>query len=134
MASNAASSVQFRVNGTEMARERTRKTERRRSADPRFGGVDAGELPNSYCVNDRTAGPVLGGKRHRRRQGTQRKSVRIWRREGGCVCREFQNHIENAKIERSTCSRSDLEKFCHEVQRSPTKPTAAQKRLIITEN
>ena len=38
MASNAASSVQFRVNGTVMARERTRKTERRRSADPRFGG------------------------------------------------------------------------------------------------
>ena len=56
MASNAASSVQSRVNGTEMARERTRKTERTRSADPRFGGVDAGELPNSYCVNDRTAG------------------------------------------------------------------------------
>jgi hypothetical protein len=48
MASNAASSVQFRVNGTEMARERTRKTARRRSADPRFGGLDAGELPNSY--------------------------------------------------------------------------------------
>jgi hypothetical protein len=31
MASNAASSVQFRVNGTEMARGRTRKTERSQS-------------------------------------------------------------------------------------------------------
>jgi hypothetical protein len=38
MASNAASSVQSRVNGTEMARERTRKTERRRSADPSLWG------------------------------------------------------------------------------------------------
>jgi len=35
MASNAASSVQFRVNGTEMARGRTRKTERSQSMDPR---------------------------------------------------------------------------------------------------
>src|ERR1035437_5610968 len=35
MASNAASSVQFRINGTEMARGRTRKTERRQSMDPR---------------------------------------------------------------------------------------------------
>ena len=35
MASNAASSVQFCVNGTEMARGRTRKTERSQSMDPR---------------------------------------------------------------------------------------------------
>jgi hypothetical protein len=48
MASNAASSVQSRVNGTEMARERTRKTERRRSADPSLWG---GWTPESYLTH-----------------------------------------------------------------------------------
>jgi hypothetical protein len=60
--------------------------------------------------------------------------LKNWRREWDCVCRKFQNHIENAKIDRSTCNRSDLEKACHEAQHSPTKSTAAEKRLIITEN
>ncbi len=45
-----------------------------------------------------------------------------WRREWDCVCRKFQNPIENAKIDRSTCHRSDLEKFSHEGRRSLTKP------------
>src|SRR5450759_1114279 len=44
MASNAASSVQFRVNGTEMARGRTRKTERSQSMDPRAKPRAAGRL------------------------------------------------------------------------------------------
>jgi hypothetical protein len=44
MASNAASSVQFRVNGTEMARGRTRKTERSQNMDPRAKPRAAGRL------------------------------------------------------------------------------------------
>ena len=56
MASNAASSVQFRVNGTETARDGHAKLNARGARTLALGGLDAGELPNSYCVNDRTAG------------------------------------------------------------------------------
>src|ERR1700722_8931512 len=55
MASNAASSVQFRANGTETARDGHAKLNAGGERTLAWG-VDAGELPNSYCVNDRTAG------------------------------------------------------------------------------
>ena len=55
MASNAVSSVQFRVNGTETARDGHAKLNARGERTLACW-VAAGELPNSYCVNDRTAG------------------------------------------------------------------------------
>ena len=60
MASNAASSVQFRVNGTEMARGRTRKTERSQSMDPRAKTRAAGRLKGKRRDNRDEREFILG--------------------------------------------------------------------------
>jgi hypothetical protein len=60
MASNAASSVQFRVNGTEMARGRTRKTERSQSMDPRAKPRAAGRLKGKRRDNRDEREFILG--------------------------------------------------------------------------
>jgi len=60
MASNAASSVQFRVNGTEMARGRTRKTERSQSMDPRVKPRAAGRLKGKRRDNRDEREFILG--------------------------------------------------------------------------
>jgi len=60
MASNAASSVQFRVNGTEMARGRTRKTERSQSMDPRAKPRAAGRLKGKRRNNRDEREFILG--------------------------------------------------------------------------
>jgi hypothetical protein len=60
MASNAASSVQFRVNGTEMARGRTRKTERSQSMDPRAKPRAAGRLKGKRRDNPNEREFILG--------------------------------------------------------------------------
>src|SRR5271154_4172360 len=60
MASNAASSVQFRVNGTEMARGRTRKTERSQSMDPRAKPRAAGHLKGKRRDNRDDRESILG--------------------------------------------------------------------------
>ena len=60
MASNAASSVQFRVNGTEMARGRTRKTERSQSMDPRAKPRAAGRLKGKRRDNRNEREFILG--------------------------------------------------------------------------
>src|SRR5208282_4523875 len=60
MASNAASSVQFRVNGTEMARGRARKTERSQSMDPRAKPRAAGRLKGKRRDNRDERESILG--------------------------------------------------------------------------
>ncbi len=81
MASNAASSVQFRVNGTEMARGRTRKTERSQSMDPRAKPRAAGRLKGKRRDNRDEREFILGPENAgnfciaRRSRGTQRLSA-----------------------------------------------------------
>ena len=96
MASNAASSVQFRVNGTEMARGRTRKTERSQSMDPRAKPRAAGRLKGkrrdnrderefilgpenagNFCIARRSRGisAIVNGKLPPTRLLARRKSV-----------------------------------------------------------
>src|SRR5664279_4759211 len=65
MASNAASSVQFRVNGTEMARGRTRKTERSQSMDPRAKPRAAGRLKGKRRDNRDEREFILGSRKRR---------------------------------------------------------------------
>src|SRR5450432_3769052 len=60
MASNAASSLQLRVNGTEMARGRTRKTERSQSMDPRAKPRAAGRLKGKRRDNRDEREFILG--------------------------------------------------------------------------
>jgi hypothetical protein len=67
-------------------------------------------------------------KCNRRENRLKTPSLLNWRREWDCVCREFQNHIENAKIDRSTRIRNDLEKSAmklNEVRRSLQQPKSA---------
>ncbi len=62
MASNAASSVQFHVNGTEIARERARKTDRTQSADPKaqpHAAVHPEDWSGREDLNLRPPGPEV---------------------------------------------------------------------------
>jgi hypothetical protein len=72
MASNAASSVQFHVNGTEIARGRTRKTDRRRSADPRA-------KPTPQCTTKTGRGARILNRRPPCAQGSERISILLAR-------------------------------------------------------